>query len=358
MKSGAHIPLRNSIATRILLVVLGLYLLIASTAALGQLWMNYRYQKTSIAQELVDFEGAFGDELAISLWNLDEEELRVAVKGMLTTPTITGVKGQIQQVLMNLCVNARDAMQDGGSLTFKTEDVLIEAGELDAHFKARPGRYSLLSVIDSGCGMDEETCEKIFDPFFTTKEVGKGTGLGLSTVYGIVKQNEGDIDVSSELGKGTTFNVYLPVSISVLKEASLLVSQDGIASEGGIETILVVEDDETILELTNHTLSDKGYTVLTARDGDEAVRIFKEHADEIDCVIMDVVMPRMGGKEAMEKILKMRPSLRHLFVSGYSPNAGHTNFIKEERLHLLNKPYQSDGLLRKIREVLDEDRQM
>lgn len=259
-------------------------------------------------------------------------------------------KGQIQQVLMNLCVNARDAMPDGGTLTFKTENVVIAPEDLKAHVLTRPGRYVLLSVEDTGRGMDKKTCEKIFDPFFTTKEVGKGTGLGLSTVYGIVKQNNGNIHVYSELGKGTVFKIYLPV-IHPLPESIIdsIAEKDG-PEEVGVETILVVEDEKTLLKLAAQILTGAGYTVLTAKDGVEAVQVFEEHADAIDMVMMDVVMPRMGGKDAMMRILKKRPSMRYLFVSGYSHEAEHNTFIQDK---LLDKPYTVVGLLHKIREVLE-----
>ena len=268
--------------------------------------------------------------------------------------TVFADKGQMQQVLMNLCVNARDAMSSGGTLTLETETVSMGADDLKATLWARPGDYVLLSVRDTGCGMDKETCDRIFDPFFTTKEVGKGTGLGLSTVYGILKQNKGHIDVDSALGKGTTFKIYLPVSQPFGEKRLNEISENITRVAGGIETILVVEDDEIILNMAKEILSTAGYTVLTANDGAQAVRVFEEHADEINCVIMDVVMPRMGGKEAMEQLLKKRPALRHFFVSGYSPDAGHIHFIKEKELHLLSKPYAANTLLRKIREVLDE----
>ncbi len=223
------------------------------------------------------------------------------------------------------------------------------------HSLVRAGDYVQLTVRDTGCGMDKETCDRIFDPFFTTKEVGKGTGLGLSTVYGIVKQNEGYIDVTSEPDQGAEFKVYLPVSHPLSAENVPSTSTNLSPAEGGVETILVAEDAAMILELATYTLKDAGYTVLTAKDGQEAVEVFEEHADEIDCVIMDVVMPRMGGKEAMDKILTINPALRRLFVSGYSPDAGHTDFIKETGEHLLEKPYQADALLQKIRDVLDEE---
>jgi PAS domain S-box-containing protein len=267
-------------------------------------------------------------------------------------------KGQINQVLMNLCVNARDAMPDGGTLTIETKELSFAPEDMATCGFPRPGRYVLLSVTDTGCGMDKPIREKIFTPFFTTKEVGKGTGLGLSTVYGIIEQNKGHITVYSEPGLGTTFKIYLPVSTLLTADVISSISEKSAPAESGVETILVAEDDESLLRLATQILSDAGYTVLTAKDGEEAVRVFEEHADQIDLVMMDVVMPRMGGKEAIKRILEKRPALRYLFASGYNPDAGHNEFIKEKGLHLLNKPYPSAVLLSKIREVLNETREM
>jgi len=265
--------------------------------------------------------------------------------------TVHADGGQIEQILMNLCVNARDAMQKGGMLTIETENVLIDHEYAQTHSWATEGRCILLRVSDTGSGMDSETRERVFEPFFTTKGVGEGSGLGLSMVFGIIEQHHGHIEVYSEVGRGTIFKIYLPVverrAVDVSRTVSPVVVE-------GTETLLIAEDDEAVLELTQYILIEAGYTVLTAKDGKEAVRVFETRAAEIDMVMFDVVMPRMGGKEAMEHILKKRPDLPHLFASGYSENAVHTNFIQNRGLHLLSKPYQTDSLLRKIREVLDE----
>ena len=265
--------------------------------------------------------------------------------------TVHADRGMMEQVLMNLCVNARDAMPEHGKLTIETENVLIDGDYARTHSWATPGRYVLLSVTDTGQGMSREIQEKVFEPFFTTKEVGKGTGLGLSTVFGIVKQHDGHISVYSEPDKGTIFKTYLPI---VERNASEVSRESSGPLEGGSETILVAEDDEAVLVLAEHLLTNAGYSVLTAANGEEAVRLFKQHAEEIDAVMFDVVMPRLGGQQAMEKILEIRPELPHLFASGYSENAVHTNFIQKRGLHLLSKPYQAETLLRKIREVLNE----
>ncbi len=266
--------------------------------------------------------------------------------------TIHADRGMIEQVMMNLCVNARDAMPENGKLTIETKNVTINSNDTRTHTWAMPGGYVLLSVTDTGCGMARQIREKVFEPFFTTKEVGKGTGLGLSTVFGIIKQHDGHIEVHSKQGKGTTFTIYLP---TVAREATA-VSPRKVSGPvvGGDETILIAEDDETVLVLAEHLLIGAGYTVLTATNGEEAVAMFEQHADEIDVVMFDVVMPRLGGKQALDRILELRPGLPHLFASGYSEDEVHNNFIQKRGLHLLSKPYQTKTLLKKIREVLDE----
>ena len=266
--------------------------------------------------------------------------------------TIHADHGLMEQVMMNLCVNARDAMPDGGKIVIETENVLIDGEYARTHTWASVGRYVLLCVTDNGCGMDQRTQEHIFEPFFTTKEVGKGTGLGLSTVFGIIKQHGGHVNTYSELGKGTIFKIYLP---TVERKATQVSRKAPGPVSGGTETLLVAEDDQTVLKLAEHLLTEAGYTVLTARDGVEAVRVFEKHMDEIDGIMLDVVMPQLGGKQAMERIFELRPDVPHLFASGYSENAVHTNFIQKHGLHLISKPYQAETLLRKIREIFDDE---
>jgi PAS domain S-box-containing protein len=258
-------------------------------------------------------------------------------------------RGQVEQVLMNLCVNARDAMPDGGRLTIDTADLLMSSME-EATSWAVSDHYARLRIKDAGCGMDKQTARQIFEPFFTTKGVGKGTGLGLSTVFGILEQNGGHIDVDSEAGKGTTFIIYLPVVERVAQQVSEPIRQPVVK---GAETILVAEDDETVLTLAKLVLRSAGYTVMTAKDGLEALQQFEEHSDEIDLVLFDVVMPRMGGKEAMQKILELRPGLPHLFASGYTGEEVHGDLLEKQSSHLLTKPYPAKVLLQKIRELLD-----
>lgn len=259
-------------------------------------------------------------------------------------------RGQIEQILMNLCVNARDAMGDGGTLTIATDAAEFDEAFCEAHTWASPGRYASLSVSDTGCGMDEETQQRMFEPFFTTKEPGKGTGLGLSTVFGIVRQHNGMIDIYSEIGSGTTIRIYLP-TIDATETTHEEVK--AVFSRGGTETILLADDDEMVCGVTGDMLCEAGYTVLKAADGEEAILEFDKHAGEIDLVLLDVVMPRLGGKAVAEYILKHRPELPIIFCSGYSRNAVHSNFVLDDGMHLLQKPYHREELLRKVREVIE-----
>ena len=258
--------------------------------------------------------------------------------------------GQIGQILTNLCVNARDAMPDGGTITIETMDAHLDEDYCENIAWARPGRFALLSVTDTGGGMDEATKHQVFEPFFTTKGVGEGTGLGLSTVYGLVKQHQGFVNVYSEVGKGSTFRIYLPVSEQV--EAIASARPTG-PVRGGTETILLAEDDEMVRALTTTMLERGGYTVLPARDGDEALAVFARHADEIDLTLLDVIMPGLGGRAVHDRIRETHPDLPALFASGYSMNALHTNFVLDDGLELIQKPTGRMDLLRKVRDVLD-----
>jgi PAS domain S-box-containing protein len=257
---------------------------------------------------------------------------------------------QVEQVLMNLCVNARDAMPDGGRLTIETANVRLDDAFVRAHPWARPGDYVRISVSDTGVGMDEQTLLRIFDPFFTTKEPGKGTGLGLAMVYGIVKQHEGLIHVYSEPGRGSTFKVYFR---AVSADAERIERPADEAPGRGNETILVAEDDEMVRELVVRTLEGQGYEVLAAADGEEAVRAFGERSDGIALAILDAVMPKMGGREAYEALRGRKPALKFLVVSGYSVNSIDERFIREAGLQFLQKPFSPTELARRVRELLD-----
>jgi signal transduction histidine kinase len=259
-------------------------------------------------------------------------------------------RGQIEQVLLNLCVNARDAMPEGGSLTIETENVVMDDAYCATHAWAAPGRYVLLSVADAGCGMDAKAQTRIFEPFYTTKELGKGTGLGLSTVYGIVRQHQGMIQVYSEVGKGTTFKMYLP---SIERAASMVGTKIAAPIKGGTETILLAEDDEPLRKLAARILESVGYTVLLAADGEEAIELFRQRAAEVQLCVLDVVMPKLGGKAVYDTLRAQYPAVRFLFSSGYSTNAIHTGFVLNAGIELIQKPYAPDALLRKVREILD-----
>jgi two-component system, cell cycle sensor histidine kinase and response regulator CckA len=259
-------------------------------------------------------------------------------------------RGQVEQVLMNLCLNARDAMPEGGQLVIETGVTSLEDGYLKLYPYMKAGRYAVLSVSDTGIGMDEKTRERIFEPFFTTKGPDKGTGLGLAVVYGIVKQHNGFIHVYSEPGMGTTFRVYFP-EVDAPADAKVIASQG--EAQGGSETILLAEDNESVRNLTEKTLSSYGYRVLIACDGEEAVGIFLRHHNEIAMAVLDVVMPKMGGKQAYEEMAKILPGLKVLFLSGYSANASHNAFVLRPGLPFLQKPFGPSALARKVREALD-----
>lgn len=259
-------------------------------------------------------------------------------------------RGQIEQILMNVSVNARDAMGDGGTLTIETSHTELDEAFCETNGWATPGRYALLTISDTGCGMDEETKAQIFEPFFSTKEQGKGTGLGLSTVFGIVRQHGGMINVYSEAGVGTTFRIYLPTSqgqAPALEDACTPVPQ------GGTETILLADDDDLVRHVAQSMLTEAGYTVFVAEDGEEAIRIFDSHNDQTQLALLDVVMPKLGGKAVAEHMHATRPDLPVLFCSGYSRDAIHTNFVLDSGMHLIQKPYRRDELLSKIREMVE-----
>jgi PAS domain S-box-containing protein len=258
---------------------------------------------------------------------------------------------QIQQVLLNLAVNARDAMPRGGKLTIETRNVELDASYARGHSDVQPGCYVMAAVSDTGCGMDAATRARIFEPFFTTKEVGKGTGLGLATVYGIVKQSGGHIEVYSEVGAGTTFKIYLPRLTELPEEPAEI--QVMTAAPGGRETIFLVEDEDTVRRLTRHLLEDSGYTVLEARNGREALELWERDRTPIHLLLTDVVMPEVGGRQLAEWLLPMNPQMRVLYVSGYTDDAIVRHGVLEAETNFMQKPYSPLALARKVREVLD-----
>ena len=260
--------------------------------------------------------------------------------------------GQIEQIMMNLATNAKDAMHGRGLLLIETARVEFDEQFIRLHPQAKPGVYALLSVTDSGAGMAEDTRERIFDPFFTTKEPGKGTGLGLAVVYGIVKQHSGFIDVYSEPGTGTTFKIYFPLAESPRSGGK---SKETITPRGGTETILVVEDNTEVRVLMRHVLEEFGYHVVEAVDGEDAVAQFERHKDMIRLVVLDVIMPRKSGKEAYDEIKRISPGVRILFTSGYAADMLSRKGIVEEGIDLVSKPVTPMSLLSRVRELLDRN---
>jgi len=269
--------------------------------------------------------------------------------------TVVADAGQIEQLLTNLATNARDAMPAGGALTIEAGVTEMDEQFIKAHGYGMRASYVLLTVSDTGGGMDENTQKQIFEPFFTTKEVGKGTGLGLSTVYGIVKQHNGFINCYSEPGAGTTFKIYLPrgtkpsgpaVQPSAIGRPPLL--------KGGSETILLAEDDDDLRKLIRQVLEDFGYTVLEASDGDAAVGLFREHHATISLLLLDVIMPKKNGRDAYAEMREIEPAIKALFTSGYTADIIHKQGLLDQGLEFILKPVSPTELLKKVREVLDK----
>jgi PAS domain S-box-containing protein len=278
------------------------------------------------------------------------EQIEVNTSLEKNVPSIHADRGQIEQVVMNLCLNARDAMPEGGRLVVETGDVYLEEEYVRQNPYMRTGRYVLLTVSDTGIGMDEKTRERVFEPFFTTKGPDKGTGLGLAMVYGIVKQHGGFIHLYSEPGRGTAFKVYFP-AIEAQPDAVPEKRREEIV-RGGTETILLAEDEEAIRILAERILTGYGYTVLVARNGEEAIEMFRRNK-EIVLAVLDAVMPRKGGKEAFEEMHNQNPLLKVIFMSGYSANAIHDSFVLTAGMPFLQKPFGPTILARKVREILD-----
>jgi signal transduction histidine kinase len=278
------------------------------------------------------------------------EDIELRFKPAADLCTVLADPGQMEQVLMNLAANARDAMPGGGELIIETQNVTIDEIYRLTHPYVRPGKYVQISVTDTGAGIDTDTQRHIFEPFFTTKEMGKGTGLGLSLAYGIIKQHEGMIEVYSEVGLGTTFNIYLPAQEEAA-EANLHETQP--ALRGGTETILIAEDDEALQRLLTGMLTGLGYNVILTPDGKAAVETYSNRGDEIDLVILDMVMPRMGGREAYERIRTLGSEVPVIFMTGYSAEMAQTRFVLESGAAFIQKPYGIAALGIKVRETLD-----
>jgi PAS domain S-box-containing protein len=272
----------------------------------------------------------------------------------LLTPDLGRVRAdpsQIEQVLMNLVVNARDALADGGKITIETANVYLDDDYIAKHALVHRGAYVLLAVCDTGTGMDAAIQERIFEPFFTTKEVDKGTGLGLSTVYGVIKQSGGNIEVHSEVGKGTSFKVYLPRVDATTDIGLAEVAVPGFSL--GTETVLLVEDERMVRDMARHILEASGYTVLEAAGGHEAMETCKAHDGPVHLLLTDVVMPHMSGPRLSEEVMKICPGISVLYMSGYTDNAIVNHGVLEEGMHFLQKPFTPEALALKVRECLD-----
>jgi signal transduction histidine kinase len=276
-------------------------------------------------------------------------QLRTALQADLGN--VRADPSQMEQVLMNLVLNARDAMPSGGKLTLETANVYLDENYARQRPSVVPGAYVMLAVCDTGTGIDQETQQHIFEPFFTTKEQGKGTGLGLSTVYGIVKQSGGYIWMNSEVGKGTAFKIYLP---RVNKLAERYTHETAPAEiPGGTETILLVEDEHTVRRLAKDVLESNGYRVIEAASGKDAIRLAEDHPDSIDLLLTDVVMPEMGGRELAGRLTSLRPEIEVLFMSGYTDSTFFDHDVLEGGINFIQKPFTPEALALKAREALE-----
>src|SRR5580698_5551052 len=309
-------------------------------------------RKQMLAPKILDLNGVVTENLKM-LTRMIGEDIELVMVPASELGTVRADAGQIEQVIMNLAVNARDAMPAGGKLTIETSNVSLDEDYARFHAPLRPGNYVMLAISDTGAGMDSETQSHIFEPFFTTKGP-KGTGLGLSTVYGIVKQSGGYIWVYSEAGKGTTFKIYLPrVAETVESPAQIVVPADSVAAEPGTETILLVEDEANLRYLARQFLEKQGYRVIEAADGAVAMQIAVAHEGTIHLLLTDVIMPGMNGRELAQRVSEIRPNMKVLYMSGYTENVIGRNGTLDAGVRLLQKPFTLRDLKSKVREVLD-----
>jgi PAS domain S-box-containing protein len=294
-------------------------------------------------------------DLEMMLRRLIGEDINLVLVRDSALGRVKADPGQINQIFMNLAINARDAMPQGGKLIIETSNVMLDETYADRHITVPPGRYVMLAISDSGIGMHAEIQTHIFEPFFTTKEKGKGTGLGLAMVYGTIKQTGGFIWVYSEPGRGTTFKIYLPRVEEVGK--SVQPSEAQRLSAEGTETILLVEDEETVRALATRILQASGYNVLESMSPEDALQIGERYQESIDLLLTDVVLPRMNGRKVAEHLALMRPGLRVLYMSGYTDNAIVHHGVLEAGIAFLQKPFTPSSLVGKVREVLDTRRE-
>jgi PAS domain S-box-containing protein len=310
-------------------------------------------RKQFLELKLVDVNAIVGDMERL-LRPLIGENIELIAKLAMDLGRTRADAGQIEQVIMNLVVNSKDAMPSGGKIIIQTANVSLDDDLRRECSYIQPGPYLMLSISDTGVGMDKETQSRIFEPFFTTKEKGKGTGLGLSTAYGIIKQSGGYVFVQSELGRGTTFRIYLPQVDEAAEPLSHVRASQ--ASTGGSETVLLVEDEESVRQLVRDTLEAKGYKVLEAEQGHSALQIADAHQGSIDMLITDVVMPGMSGRELAQRLSASHPHTKVLFVSGYTEDAIVHQGVLEPGTAFLQKPFTLQALSRKVRDVLRTER--
>jgi len=278
------------------------------------------------------------------------EDIQIDLLLAPDTGTVKADRSQIEQVILNLVVNARDAMPDGGKLIIETGKWTLDRSTVLRHPYVIPGPYAMLKVTDTGCGMDADLQSHIFEPFFTTKEKGKGTGLGLATAYGVIKQSGGYIWVDSEVGKGTTFRIYLPEANGVTEPVPEVKAAAKVAPER--RTILVVEDERSLRKLTRKTLGDAGHKVFEAGDAAEALEISRKTTDTIDLLLTDVIMPGMSGKKLADVLVVERPGIGVLYMSGYTDGEIATHGILEQGTTILRKPFTRDELMRQVENAL------
>jgi two-component system, cell cycle sensor histidine kinase and response regulator CckA len=289
--------------------------------------------------------------LAKMLSRVIGEDIRLEIASRAALPAIRGDQSQIEQVLLNLCLNARDAMPHGGELRIELRPETLNEAWCRQHAGSRPGSYVLLSVKDTGVGMDQATLQRIFEPFFTSKGLGKGTGLGLSMVYGIIKQHDGFIQVASKPGAGAEFGIYFPAATGEPEAARHV---EIVTNHRGSATILVVEDEKSVRKLVMELLPKLGYRVIAAADGEEAIKVFDRWADKIDLVLLDAILPKFGGREVYEQIRKRKPSVRFVFTSGYNEEFINRKFELDPSFLFLRKPFSTKELTAMIQTALQD----
>ena len=308
-------------------------------------------RKQIVRQELLDLNREVDDTRKM-LGRLLGEDIEIKIGHGKDLWLVKMDRSQMEQVVLNLAVNARDAMPSGGKLTIETANVSLDEAYMKTHYNITPGDYVMLAVSDNGQGIDEETRGNIFEPFFTTKEQGKGTGLGLAMIYGIIKQNNGEIQVYSEPSQGTTFKIYLPRVDEPIEKIEDVPSVEEISDNRGTETIMLVEDDDMVRKMSGDILTGLGYTVLDAENGEDALQVCSRSQGKVDLLLTDVVMPKMSGPELATKMQELCPETKVLFMSGYTENAIVKHGVLEDGVNFIPKPITPRSLSQAVRKVL------